>query len=313
MYYNTISQRYKHAFDILKTLPLTLFGATVLTLALSAYAFRSVILWIFPIAAIPVALLLSAGAAGVYLKAARQEKYDIMHLFDVFKDWQTIKRIIVGMLWMLLKVYLWSIIPALVLTLAGVIMTFILSFIFDTRFFLMFFIVILIFLWTAASVIALIKSIEYSFTVYILISRPEINATDAVKEASRLTKGFRLRIFGAMILPSCIYSAVIWALTGMSFIPFIGWIFGAAAVVVNIVFAVAVSAFLGLVMAGFYTDALNPPPPPTYEQYQQQYYNAQYTQAYQQSAPQPEPAPASEAPTQSPTDIGAPSSDDNAE
>lgn len=293
MYYNTISQRYQRAFDIIKTLPLTLLGATVLTLALSVYVFRSVILWIFPFAAIPVTFLLSAGLMGVYLKAARDEKYELMDLFAVFKDWQTIKRIVGGMLWMLLMVYLWSVIPALAITLVFLIPTFIFSFAFDTAAFFALYGVVIAIVWIAASVMAVIKSIEYTFTPYILISRPEIKATEAVKESSRLTKGIRLRIFGATILPSLILSVILSIVAGLSALPLIGWLFGAATIVLDVVLSVCLSVFMGLVMAGFYTDALNPPPPPVYGQYNQQYYNPQYNQYYQQPAPpqQPQPAP----------------------
>lgn len=300
MYYNTISQRYQRAFDIIKTVPLTLLGATVLTLALSAYVFRSVILWIFPLAAIPVMFLLSAGLMGVYLKAARDEKYEIMDLFAVFKDWQTIKRILGGMLWMLLMVYLWSVIPALAITLVLLIPTFIFSFAFDTAAFFVLYGVIIAIVWIAASVMAVIKSMEYAFTPYILISRPDIRPTGAVKESSRLTKGIRLRIFGAMILPSLIMSVVLSIVAGLSALPLIGWLFGAATIVIDIILSVCISVFTGLVMAGFYVDALNPPPPPVYGQYNQQYYDPRYNQYYQQPAPPQQPAPAP-APAPAPT------------
>ena len=289
MYYNTISQRYRRAFDIIKTVPMTLFGATVLMFALSAYALRSVVLWIFPIAAIPVTLLLSAGLMGVYLKAARNEKYEVTDLFAVFKDWKTLKHIVGGMLWMILMVYLWSVIPALAISLVLFIPTLIVSLVLDTEALFILYTGLVVLLWIAASVMAAIKAVEFSFTPFILISRPEIKATDAVKESSRLTKGIRLRIFGAIILPSIIISFVMAIPAGLAALPLIGWLFGVAALVLDILLSLGVSVFTGLVMAGFYVDALNPPPPPpVYGQYNQQYYNSQY---YQQPAPAPAPEP----------------------
>lgn len=314
MYYNTISQRYKRAFDIIKTLPFLLLGLTVLAMALMFYAWRSVILWIIPIAAIPVTFIVSVGLCAVYLKAARDEKYDVMDLFIAVKDWPTLKHIVGGMLWMMLMIYLWSVIPALAITLILLIPTFIVSFAFDTAAFFIFYGIIIAIVWIVAGIMSIIKSLEYSFTPYILISRPEIKATDAVKESSRLTNGLKGRIFGAMILPSIAMSFVLGIVAAFSELPLIGWLFGAATIVINIVLSVCVSVFTGLVMAGFYVDALNPPPPPPqYNSYNQQHYNPQYYQYYQQpqyqpqtqpqpapvpqSVPAPEPQPAPETPT----------------
>ena len=293
MYYNTISQRYRRAFDIIKTLPMTLFGVTALMLALSVYTFRSVVMWIFPIAAIPVTYLLTVGMMSVFLKAARDEKYDIMDFFAVFKDWQTVKRVVGGMLWMLLMVYLWSVIPALAVTIILLIPTLIVSLAFDTEAFFILYGVFIAIVWIVACVMAIIKSMEYSLTGYVLIDRPDIKATDAVKESSRLTKGIRGRIFGAMILPSFIVSFVVSIVTALSELPLIGWLFGAAAIVVNILLSVCVSVFTGLVMAGFYADAVNPPPPPPPPVYgYQQYYGPQNNPYYQQPVPPQNPQPA---------------------
>lgn len=314
MYYNTISQRYKRAFDILKTLPFMLLGITVLAMAIMFYAYRSVVLWIIPFAVIPVGFIVSVGLCSVFLKAARDEKYDVMDLFVAVKDWQTLKHVVGGMLWMMLMIYLWSLIPAIAITVALFIFTLVISFVFDTGAFLVLLSVILVPLWIAAWVMAIVKAMEFSFTPYILISRPEIKAVDAVKESSRLTKGIKGRIFGAITLPSFAFLFVMMILGGLSALPLIGWLFAAAAFVLNILFSIIYSLFSGLVMAGFYTDAVNPPPPPPqYNPYNQQYYNQQYYQYYQQPAagqqpqyqPQPQPQPA---PAPQPTPAPAPES-----
>ena len=252
---NTISARYRQALDILSKLPAMLLGLSVLAMAISAYTMRSVIMWIIPLAVIPVAFSIGAGLCGVFLNAVRGESYDIMTLFRPFESWDRLKRIVGGMCWMLLLVYLWSIIPAAVITAIFALGTLILSFAFDTGFFAVIFALFMVVLWIAASVMAMIKGLEFCFTPYILISHPEIKATDAVKESSRLTKGLKASLFGAQILPVLVYIFVVGVLGALTALPLIGWLFGAALVVVELAFSILLTLFSGLVTAGFYNEA----------------------------------------------------------
>ena len=281
--HNTISQRFRTAFSIMRNKSTLLWGLTLLTMfmCIAISALGSAV----PIITIPVCLALQAGLSAVYLKAIRGEKYETADIFAAFKDFNTAKHVIGGMLWMNLWILIWALIP-----IAGI-------------------------------VFAVIKSLEYAFTPYILMTRPEVGAMEALKESKRLTKGLKGRMFGAIIIPIAIYIGAAIILGVFSLIPIIGILFGLALFCLYVAVILFLPMLMELLTAGFYDGAVNPPPPPQYNgqyppQYQpypqygqqnqqpyppqQQYYqpNPQqgqyyqpYTQQVQPQAPVTEPAP----------------------
>ena len=144
--HNTISQRYSAAFAVMKKNFTKIWGLSMLATVICC-----LIMWLgfsVPIITLPICLAISASVSAVYLKAIRgEEDYCSADIFAAFKDFATAKRVIGGMLWMLLWVFLWSLIPF------------------------------------AGFVFGIIKALEYSFTPYILITKPEMGAMEALNES----------------------------------------------------------------------------------------------------------------------------------
>ncbi|MCD8106350.1 MAG: hypothetical protein LUE20_00075 [Oscillospiraceae bacterium] len=287
---SSITQNYKAAFDILKKKPVLLWGLSLLS------NFIIIVVTLFggiPLLTVPIALVLQASLSVLYLKGVRGEGVETKNIFSGFTSLKQAVHVAGGMLWMILWVVLWCLIPVV-----GI-------------------------------VFGIIKAIEYAFTPYILITRPEIEAMDALKESKKMTKGLKGKMFGAKALVVVAIYIVVLILALFARIPFIGSLFG----VILLLFIVAVVAFcpifLGLVDAKFYEDALHPAPQPMPQpqpipQSQPQFnfdpYTGQPIQQVQpqfqygqpQPTPQPAPAPAAQpAPEAQPTPAPETPVDDN--
>ncbi len=271
---SSITQNYKASFEILKKKPLLLWGLSLLS------NFIIIVVTLFggvPLISVPIALVLQAGLAVLYLKGFRGEEVKSKDLFAGFSSLKTAGHVAGGMLWMTLWIVIWGLIPVV-----GI-------------------------------VFAVIKTLEYAFTPYILITRPEIEAMDALKESQKMTKGLKGKMFGAKAIVLAAIVVVVLILGLFSTIRFIGSLFG----VILLLFIVAVVAFcpifLGLVDAKFYEDALHPAPqpipqpqPPQFNfdpytgqpihqvQPQFQYGGQQVPPAQSQPTPQPQAQPAPE-------------------
>lgn len=262
MYSNTVSQRYSAAFAVMKKNFAKIWGLSLLAMVINILI--SGLGSAVPIISLPICLAISASMSAVYLRAIRgEDDYGSADLFAAFKDFATAKRVICGMLWMMLWVLIWSLIPV------------------------------------AGFVFAIIKALEYSFTPYILMTRPELGPMEALNESKRLTKGLKGRMFGAWIIPVAIVFGAAIVLGVFSIIPFIGILFGLLLFCLYVATILFLPLLLGLLLAGFYEGAVNPPPPPQFNgQFQPQYQpypqygqpNPQYQQPYpQQQYYQPAP------------------------
>lgn len=191
-----------------------------LSLLSNLISFLVVILGFLPIITLPITLILEASLAVVYLKGLRGEEVCSKDLFSGFSNW---KHVAGGMLWMTLWIFIWSLIP-----IVGV-------------------------------VFSVIKTYEYAFTPYILMTRPEIDAMDALKESKKLTKGLKGKMFGAdaLIVVAFIICAIVLGV--FSIIPFIGSLFRMILFLIGVAYALFAPIFLGLVRAKFYDDAQNVP------------------------------------------------------
>lgn len=170
---------------------------------------------VLPIISIPVILVLNVGTAAVYLDGYRGKEVNSDLLFLGFKRFW---RMAGGMAWMSLWVFIWALIPF-----AGI-------------------------------VIAVIKTYSYRFVPYILLTDPEVSATEALRVSMKMTKGYRGRMFGADIL---IIGAVfiVFLLMGLlSMIPFVGILFRVLLIAACMVVAAFLPLFTGLVGAAFYDE-----------------------------------------------------------
>lgn len=166
-----------------------------------------------PIITVPVVLTLGACLDVIFLKGLKGEKVDSNDLFTGFKNFAHVAG---GMAWMCLWIFIWSIVPI------------------------------------AGPVLAIIKAYSYRFTPYILMTRPEISALDALKESIEATKSLKGKMFIAEILPMVAMFLAGFIIGVFAIIPFVGVLFALILMVLTIAFGVLYPVFDGMVMAYFY-------------------------------------------------------------
>ena len=171
---------------------------------------------VLPIISLPITFALEAGLYTLYLKGYRGEEVSSADLFTGFKRFMHTAG---GMAWMYLWVFIWALIPV-----AGI-------------------------------VFAIIKAYEYAFVPYILINEPEVGATEALKKSKGMTNGIKAKMFWSEFVASAAVAVVCLILGLFAEIPYIGGIFGLVLLVVDIVCALFMPIFLGLIRAGFYDTA----------------------------------------------------------
>lgn len=171
---------------------------------------------ILPIITIPVTLTLSAGMSVIYLNGFKGREVSSEELFSGFKNFAHVAG---GMCWKKLWIVIWALVP-----IAGI-------------------------------VFAVIKSLSYAFVPYILIERPEISATEALKYSMKKTNGLKLKMFIAWILPIAAVALISLALSLLGLIPFVGIAFQVIRIIFTICYSAVMPLFLGLIFAGFYNMA----------------------------------------------------------
>ena len=184
--------------------------------------FLTVLILIFsaiPIITIPVIAAINAGMAIVYLDGYNGKEVHSEQLFEGFKNFPHVAG---GMCWRALWILLWLLIPA------------------------------------AGPFIAIVKSLSYAFTPYILMREPNISATEALKKSMIDTKGYKLNMFGAIIVIPLAYVIASLILGLLALIPFVGIVFAGISTIVSLVYGLLAPLFLGLVRAGFYEYAKKP-------------------------------------------------------
>ena len=100
---------YRRAFAILMKKPVRLWGISLLGCFLSGVC--TALFGLVPGVSISIALLFSTSLTMIYLHGYRGEEVKSVDLFQCFRDWTTVKRVLCGMGWMLLWIFLWSLIP----------------------------------------------------------------------------------------------------------------------------------------------------------------------------------------------------------
>lgn len=217
-----ITTIYSRAFKVLMQKPVKLWAISLLSILLTSLAVALCGAAI-PILGIAVSLLMSVSMTMIFLHGYRGENVEVVQLFECFKDWNTIKRVLLGMGWMTLWITLWSLIPF------------------------------------AGPVFAIIRSYEYRLTPYILVTEPEISVTDAIKVSSERTKGYKMQMFLADFLASLIISVASSILAALGMIPVIGIVF----LLATLALSALSPLFMGLLQAAFYEEIKNPTIPTT--------------------------------------------------
>lgn len=217
-----VSSIYKKAFAVLKKKPVTLWGISLLCALLELIALVG--FGMLPIGAFIVGIALEAGMAMIYLNSYRTGlKPKSVYLFAAFRK-DRFWRVVGGMAWMSLWVFLWALIPF-----AGI-------------------------------VFAVIRAYEYRFTPYILMTRDDVKATEAIKLSKQMTMGYKGKMFWADMLICLLYLAAALVLLVFSLIPFIGVLFRIANTLLSIAFSLFAPLFLGIVQAAFYVETQSAAP-----------------------------------------------------
>ena len=211
---------YQRAIAVLMKKPIRLWAIGLLGAVL--VGFLTLLSGLVPIIGIILTTPAEIGLLLVYLHGYRGEEIYSNQLLEIYeKKDDTWKRVVIGMLWKDLWVFIWALIP-----IAGI-------------------------------VIAIIKSYQYRLTPYILVQEPDVKATDAIKLSKERTKGYVGAMFGADILPYLAVCVVMLVLGLLARIKFIGWLFGIVLFVVVVAVALFMRLFLGLVGAAFYEELMN--------------------------------------------------------
>ena len=207
---------YGKAMSVLVRKPFVLWGISLLQLFLAGAAWT--LFGIIPGVALCLGWLLSTSMTLIFLHGYRGNKVNVLMLFDCFRDWSTIKRVLCGMGWMNLWIFLWFLVPVV------------------------------------GWIFALIRVYRYRLTPYILMQEPNVAPTDAIKLSRQRTEGWKGRMFGADVLIVVAVYVVVLILGLLARIRYIGALFG----IILFLFAIACFAFLplfiGLVRAAFYEE-----------------------------------------------------------
>lgn len=262
---NSLSERYGAAFGVMKTKNhLYLLGLGALAAVLAMASFHSIVAIVLSVAVIPVTLCLMAGLCSAYLKAIRGKDISITDLFAAFEDFDSFKRVAGGLLWQALWLFIWSYLPFIALMFSsGFVFTFLSVMFRRPAAFMILWLLFCGVLCIAMTVMLIYKSLEYCFAPYILMTRPEVKPTAAIKESSRMTKGIRGKMFLAAFLPTAAFYIAIIVLSVLSLIPVLGLIFAFLMFLLTAVFFIEFPIFGGLVFAGFYDEAARAAAPPT--------------------------------------------------
>ena len=207
---------YEKAFGVLMQKPFRLWGISLLSGLLTFIAGIA----FGPIIACTfvATTLLGVGMQMIYLNTYRTElQPKAAFLFAAFKK-EKILKVAGGMAWSALWIFLWGLIPVV-----GVIF-------------------------------AIIRAYEYRFVPYILMTRDDVSATDAIKVSKEETMGYKGKMFGADILVYALFAAAMIVLGLLGKIPVVGVLFAIICVLLAIVFVLLVPLFLGLVQAAFYVE-----------------------------------------------------------
>ncbi len=258
----SVFKRFGEALAVMRTKAgLMLIGMYFAAAGIMFMPLRSPLLWVVFVLQIFIVFVMSAvfaGFCGSCLKTVRGEKPCVTDLFAAFNDVETLKRVIGGCAFMTLIIMLWSYIPCLiVIYVSATITNIVIAVTGTTEPIAAVEAAICVVFAVAAIVIMMIKAIEFAFTPYILISRPEIRATQAIKESKRLTKGHRGKLFAAAFLPMACWYVVFIAVSGVIGMPppLLRLIAMTVYSVIALAFLPLIQVFYQLVAAGIYNDA----------------------------------------------------------
>ena len=262
------AEAYQRAFAVLKKKPFRLWGLSLLVGIITIFA--SILTFpFFTLVGTAFTMVVGAGMAKVYLDALDNKTVNSDQLFAGFKNFW---KVLGGIAWKRLWMFIWGIIA---FAAGGVVMLLfaIIGAAFTPNFgyysptgidaityrmagagagaFMVIGVILAVLVWIAGIVFTIYKSYSYRFVEYILMTE-DVSATEALRKSVKMTKGLKGQMFVAdLLLNVGIYVAAL-ILGMLSAIPYIGSIFGIAAIVFVIAVILFKDVFTGLYSAAFY-------------------------------------------------------------
>ncbi len=210
-------ESYKKALMVLAKKPFVLWGLSLMSGLLSILT--NIFFGLIPALGLAIGFLISCGMAKVYLDGLKGKEVYSDQLFEAFG--KNCFRVAGGMAWQSLWVLIWALIPIV------------------------------------GPIIAIVKSYSYRFVPYILVTCPEVKATEALRISMKQTEGIKGQMFLADI---CFIGGVLVAslvLSLFSLIPVLGILFALVLAILFILLLAFSNIFAGLYQAYFY-DMKNP-------------------------------------------------------
>ena len=291
-----LAQAYKRAFSVLAKKPIRLWGLSLLSAIVCFFAglltapFLSLV-------GIGFSIVVSVGMSKVYLDALDNKEVNSDQLFAGFKRLWTV---LGGMAWQALWLFIWlagsfaagGLVMALFAALGS-------GFGRAAGVFRVIGIVLGTIVMIAGCVCFVIKTYAYKFVPYILMTREDVSATQALRLSVQLTRGKKGAMFLADLLFGVIVGVVAGILAALSAIPFIGGLFAIVLVLFIVIVILFSEIFQGLYNAAFYQMPAAPAPAQPnqfanqFQQFQQQYQQPQQPQYQppQQQYQQPQQPP----------------------
>ena len=267
---------YKRCGLILAGKPFLLWGLSLLNGLLTVIA---LIFGVLPIISVPVVLTLEAGMTMIYLDGYKGNTVNSDQLFKGFKNFGHVAG---GMAWRMLWTFLWSLISigSILFVLGSLASATFAAFSYGLRSYMsggygidsysglggynsyqtgtsalaILLCGILSIIAICGLVITIMKVYSYRFTPYILMERPEVSATEALRISMKETKGHKGTLFLADLICSLCIGALCLVNTLFSMIPFIGVVFGLVLGIVIFIVNILMPLFIGLVRAGLYVE-----------------------------------------------------------
>lgn len=266
---------YKRAFDVLKKRPIRLWGLSLLAIVIEIVAV------VFSLGFLPIGIafcfVVGCGMEKIYLDSLEGTSVNTDQLFDGFKTGKSFFRIAGGMAWKKLWALIWSLVSVAACMLCIVPTVFSGISLFSKSYYGYGYsygygsaakagglLVLGVLLFVLGLIPAIVKSYEYRFVPYILMTRPDVNATAALRLSKEQTKGKKLQMFLADIILGGGYFIAVLILSLFAQIPFIGVLFGIVELVLQIVYMLFAPIFTGLYGAAFYLAPAPVKPEATY-------------------------------------------------
>ena len=210
---NTI---YQKSFSALMKRPFRLWGIALLgslLCCLAGIGFAGILA-----VGLAVAWAIEVSQAMIFLRTYQTGEQP--HTSDLFQTFTKARflRVVGGMAWMYLWIFLWSLIPVV-----GI-------------------------------VFGVIRMYEYRFVPYILMTRDDIKPTDALRVSKEETMGYKGKMFWADVIPVLLWLAVTLVFSLLGMIPYIGVLFRVILFLFNIFYVLFLELFYGIQHAAFYVE-----------------------------------------------------------